>query len=67
MIIKDIYFAAFLIDNNIELEDFEKDGTFVSFIFKIDEEKLKKLKISFFNSKHNLVKTQIEKLKGLAR
>lgn len=62
---RDIYFTAFLIEEGNIPIDFTKNGHIVEFVFDIDDEQLKKLKLKYMSSKQNEVKTQIEKIKGL--
>ena len=62
---KDIYFTAFLIDQNIRPINYTKQGHMVEFEFDLPETAVKEMKLDYLHSKFNDVKTIIEKIKGL--
>ena len=66
--INDIYFAAYLVNNEVALDSFELvDGKYMSFKFNLTSEEMDKKKIEFLKSDYNLIKRQISELRSLGR
>ncbi len=62
---KDIYFAAFLVDQGHRPINYVKTGHIVEFEFDILDTMIKEVRLDYINSEFNKVKTKIETLKGL--
>jgi len=67
MITKDIFFAAYLLDQDIKLKSFNKDGRIIEFEFNTESFIDSNLRVNFLNSDYMKMKQQIEKLKGLSK
>ena len=65
--ITDLWFAAFLKSKGYELADFElKHRGKGVYIFEIEDEEYKKLRLEFFKSEISKIKQIMEELKDLA-
>lgn len=62
---KDLWFCSFLRIKGYSITDYTKDNNKVEFVFDIDNEQWKQLKIEFNSSEMSKVKWEIEKIKDM--